>query len=60
MDDLANALKDLKNGKASGIDDICNEQISHFGKMITQPVQLLHNQHKNSKNVEEKQNNLYP
>ena len=31
MDDLSNALKDLKTGKACGIDDICNEQISHFG-----------------------------
>ena len=30
MDDLVNTLKDLKNGKASGIDDICNEQILHF------------------------------
>ena len=64
IDDLANALKDLKNGKASGIDDICNEKISHFGATARKWLLGLFNyciiNTKIPKSVEEKQNNRYP
>lgn len=31
MDELSNSLQGMKNGKASGYDEITTEQIKHFG-----------------------------
>ncbi|CAH1258394.1 Hypp2004 [Branchiostoma lanceolatum] len=36
MDDLRNAIKDMKNNKAAGLDDILCEQIKHFGPLALQ------------------------
>ncbi|CAH1250094.1 Hypp8765 [Branchiostoma lanceolatum] len=36
MDDLCNAIKDMKNNKAAGLDDILCEQIKHFGPLALQ------------------------
>ena len=43
LDELCNAIKDMKNNKAAGLDDILCEQIKHFGPLALQWLLNLFN-----------------